>query len=226
MASSTSAAALVDQIRAELAPIERKLASHPFISALARGEVPTASLARFAGEQHWTISSDRRSFAYLIARYADSAAGELFLSLAQGEGTALCHLGGFARWLGLDPGRLSEYEPTPGAHAYTAYVSWLALNGSATDAAVAFLANLAAWGANCGRAAAALRSEYGADDTAVAFFEFFATPAPGFEEGALAVIEAGLRAGDSPARSRTAARLLQAYELMFWDTMMAATSLA
>jgi hypothetical protein len=102
-------------------------------------------------------------------------------------------------------------------------VSWLALNGSATDAAVAFLANLAAWGANCGRAAAALRSEYGADDTAVAFFEFFATPAPGFEERALAVIEAGLRAGDSPARSRTAAMLLQAYELMFWDTMMAAT---
>ena len=32
MASSTSAAALVDQIRAELAPIDRKLASHPFIT--------------------------------------------------------------------------------------------------------------------------------------------------------------------------------------------------
>jgi len=223
MASSTSAAALVDQIRAELAPIDRKLASHSFISALAGGEVPTESLARFAGEQHWIISSDRRSFAYLTARYADSAAGELFLSLSQGEGTALGHLGGFARWLGLDPGRLSEYEPTPGAHAYTAYVSWLALNGSATDVAVAFMANLAAWGANCGRAASALRSAYGADDTAVAFFEFFATPAPGFEEQALAVIEAGLRAGDSPVRARTAARLLQAYELMFWDTMIAAT---
>jgi thiaminase len=223
MASRTSAAALVNEVRSELAPIERKLASHPFVKALARGEVPNTSLERFAGEQHWIISSDRRSFAYLTMRYADSAAGELFLSLAQGEGTALGHLDSFARWLGLDPGRLSEYEPTPGAHAYTAYVSWLALNGSATDVAVAFLANLAAWGANCGRAAAALRSEYGADDTAVAFFEFFATPAPGYEERALGVIEAGLRAGDSPARPRTAARLLQAYELMFWDTMMAAT---
>jgi thiaminase len=220
---TSSAAALIDEVRAELAPIEARLASHPFVSALAAGEVPTASLERFAGEQHWIISSDRRSFAYLTARYADTAAGELFLSLTQGEGTALGHLGGFAKWLGLDPGRLSEYEPTPGAHAYTAYVSWLALNGSATDVAVAFLANLAAWGANCGRAAAALRSEYGGDDTAVAFFEFFATPAPGFQEQALAVIEAGLQVGDSPARARSAARLLQAYELMFWDTMMAAT---
>jgi len=224
MASGTgAAAALVDEVRLELAPIEGRLASHPFLKALAEGEVPNASLERFAGEQHWIISSDRRSFAYLTARYADSAAGEFFLSLAQGEGTALGHLGSLARWLGLDPGRLSEYEPTPGAHAYTAYVSWLALNGSATHVAVAFLANLAAWGANCARAAAALRSKYGADDTAVAFFDFFATPAPGFEEQALAVIEAGLRAGDSPARARTAARLLQAYELMFWDTMMATT---
>ena len=222
MAPSTSAAALVDQIRAELAPIDEKLANHPFTGALAGGDVPTEALERFAGEQHWIISSDRRSFAYLAARYADSAAGELFLGLAQGEGTALGLLNGFARWLGLDPGRLHEYEPTPGAHAYTAYVSWLALNGSATDVAVAFIANLTAWGANCGRAAAALRSEYDADDAAVAFFEFFATPAPGFEEQAFAVIEAGLSAGDSPSRARTAARLLQAYELMFWDTMIAA----
>jgi thiaminase len=224
MASSTSAAAaLVDEVRSELAPIEEKLASHPFVKALAMGELPSATLGRFAGEQHLIISSDRRSFAYLTTRYADSAAGELFLSLAQGEGTALDHLRSFARWLGLDPGRLSEYEPTPGAHAYTAYVSWLALNGSATDVAVAFLANLAAWGANCGRAAAALRSKYGADDSAVAFFDFFAAPAPGFEERTLNVIETGLRAGDSPARARTAARLLQAYELMFWDSMMAPT---
>ena len=223
MASSTSAAALVDQIRAELAPIDQKLANHPFTSALAGGGVPTESLERFAGEQYWILSSDRRSFAYLAARYADSAAGELFLGLAQGEGTALDLLGGFARWLGLDPGRLSAYEPTPGAHAYTAYVSWLALNGSATDVAVAFVANLTAWGANCGRAAAALRSEYDADDAAVAFFEFFATPAPGFEQQALAVIDAGLTAGDSPARARNAARLIQAYELMFWDTMVAST---
>jgi thiaminase len=223
MTSSTSAATLVDEVRTKLAAVDRKLASHPFVNALAAGKVPTASLQRFAGEQHWIITSDRRSFAYLAARYANSAAGDLFLGLAQGEGTALGHLDSFARWLGLEPGRLSAYEPTPGAHAYTAYVSWLALNGSATDVAVAFLANLAAWGANCGRAAAALRSEYGADDRAVAFFEFFATPAPGFEEQALEVIEAGLRAGDIPARSRTAARLLQAYELMFWDTMMATT---
>jgi hypothetical protein len=55
----------------------------------------------------------------------------------------------------------------------------------------------------------------------VAFFTFFASPPPGFEQRALAVIDAGLAAGDDPADARRAARLLQAYELRFWDGIAA-----
>ncbi len=84
---------------------------------------------------------------------------------------------------------------------------------------LAFLANLAAWATNCGRVAPALRDRYSAEEDAVAFFDFFVTPPPGFEERALAVVDEGLRAGDSPRRARRAARLLQAYELLFWDTL-------
>jgi hypothetical protein len=51
------------------------------------------------------------------------------------------------------------------------------------------------------------------------FFDFFAEPAPRFEERALVVADEGLAAGDSPTRARRAARLLQAYELMFWDAL-------
>jgi len=98
---------------------------------------------------------------------------------------ALGHLGGFARWLGLDPTRLGDREPSPGGQAYTAWVAWLALNGSAADVALAFLANLAAWGDNCARVSAALRQRYDAGAEATAFFDFVAAPAPGFQEGAL-----------------------------------------
>jgi hypothetical protein len=35
----------------------------------------------------------------------------------------------------------------------------------------------------------------------------------------LAVLDEGLGAGDSPTRAGRAARLLQAYELLFWDTL-------
>ncbi|WP_166354016.1 transcriptional regulator [Phytoactinopolyspora limicola] len=217
--SQPDAARLVEEIRAELEPIEQRLAGHRFVTALTNGDVPADALRQFAAEQHWIISGDRRSFAHLAARFSNGPGGELFLSLAQGEGVALGHLDGFARWLDLDPALLDDTAPTPGAHAYTAYVSWLALNGSAADVAAAFLANLRAWGINCGRSAQALRERYGADDAAVAFFDFFATPAPGFEDDALAVIDHGLRRGSPPGRALSAARLLQAYELMFWDSM-------
>ena len=144
------------------------------------------------------MSSNRRSFADLTARYADSAAGELFLSLAQGEGTALGHLGGLlGGWAGS--AATLEYEPTPGAHGYTAYVT--ARSQRVGDRCGRRLPGQPRrLGVNCGRAAAALRSEYDADDTAVTFFEFFATPAPGFEEEALAVIEPARGALRAPVR--------------------------
>jgi hypothetical protein len=59
-------------------------------------------------------------------------------------------------------------------------VAWLALNGSRADVVLALLSNLAVWGDNCGAVAAALRDAYGADDAAVAFFDFFVQPARGF----------------------------------------------
>jgi hypothetical protein len=67
--------------------------------------------------------------------------------------------------------------------------------------------------------AQALRERYELDDQAVAFFEFFAQPPADFEQRMLAVLDAGLRAGDSAPRALRAARLLQAYELLFWDAV-------
>jgi hypothetical protein len=81
------------------------------------------------------------------------------------------------------------------------------------------LANLGAWGANCAHIAQALRERDEFDDQALAFFDFFAQPPADFEQRTLAVLGAGLRAGDSPPRALRAARLLQAYELLFWDAV-------
>jgi hypothetical protein len=67
--------------------------------------------------------------------------------------------------------------------------------------------------------AAALRSQYGFTAAQTAFFDFFAEPIPGFEEDALAVIAEGLDQGAEPRLIKRAARLLQAYELEFWNTV-------
>jgi thiaminase len=205
-----SARELLEELARELAPVERAIRDHRFV-AEAPSEEP---LRAFAGEQYTILSSDRRSFAQLAARFPEPPAGDFFLGLAAGEGEALTRLLTLAGSLGVDERGLIAYEPRPGCQAYTAFVSWLALNGSRAELAVAFLANLAAWGENCRRLAGLLRNR-----CETSFFEFFAEPAPGFEELALAVAEQGLAAGDPPARARRAARLLQAYELLFWDTL-------
>jgi thiaminase len=205
-----SAREVLEDLRRELAPVAQAIRGHRYLAA----PPPEESLRAFAGEQYTILRSDRRSFANLAARFPEAPAGDFFIGLAQGEGEALERLFALAASLGVDEDGLTAYEPEPGCQAYTAFVSWLALGGSRAELAIAFDANLAAWGENCRRLADLLR-----DRCDTSFFDFFAEPAPRFEERALAVAEQGLAAGDSPTLARRAARLLQAYELLFWDTL-------
>lgn len=85
----------------------------------------------------------------------------------------------------------------------------------------ALAVNFAAWGANCGRMAQALRQRYDWQEEAVRFFTQFATTPSDVSPQALAVIEAGLARGVETHRIIRAARMLQEYELMFWDTLLA-----
>ncbi len=202
---------LVDQLRQGLEAVDRQIREHPFVAAVEDGRAPAASLQAFAAEQRLIIASDRRSFAHLAARFPERPAGDFFLDLAAGEGEALSLLEGFAASVGAsrDP-----YEPMPGCQAYPAFVAWLALNGGRADVALAFLVNLDAWGDACRRVAGALRDRHD-----VAFFDFFAGPPADFADRALAVAEQGLERGELPDQARRAARLLQAYELLYWDAL-------
>lgn len=202
------AAKLLAAVRAELAPVERRLAEHPYLAELEAGRVARESLRAFAGEQRAIIASDRRSFEHLTHRFPQPPAGDLFREMAAGEAEALRLLEPFAAAVGLG----ADYEPLPGCQAYPAYVAWLALNGSPADVALAFLVNLESWGRSCARMRDALRPRYGPN--AVAFFDLFAAPPAGFEERALALIAAG-----DLASARRASRLLHAYELLYWDTL-------
>ncbi|MFB4312349.1 hypothetical protein [Actinomadura sp. GTD37] len=210
------AAELVARTRREIAA---STTANRFVSMLETGEMPQDRLVWLAGEEYRIVSSDRRSFALLAARFPDSPSGGLFLGLAQGEGQALTLLGDFAAALGQSEKNLMAYEPKPLAQAYPAYLAQRAAFGTAGEVALAMLANLEEWGAYCARTAQALRTRYGFSDRAVGFFEFFAESPPGFEEQALDVIASGLASGDDPVEAARAARLLHAYETAFWDVL-------
>lgn len=210
----TAATELIRQARDENPP-----AGNRFLDLLERGEAPRERLAWLAGEQRHIVGSDRRSFALFAARFPEPPAGDLFLTLANGEGEALTLLAGFAAALNLGEEELAAYEPRPLAQAYPAYLAWSALWGTRSGLALAMLANLEEWGGYCGRTADALIARYGMDEDAVAFFRYFAASPPGFEEQATAVIAQGLAAGDDPRSALRAARTLHAYEGAFWSAL-------
>jgi len=215
----TDARQLMSETRAQLKSVEDRLFGHPYLAALEAGRIPREKLRLFAGEQYYIINSDLRSMALLVNRQAHLPSRDYFLGALQGEATARQALLTFARALQMGEGDLRAYEPLPGCQAYPAYIAWLALYGSDADFAAAFLVNLPAWGSNCRRMSTALKASYGLSTEDVLFFDLFASPAPEFEEDSLRVIQDGLDRGLDPQGVARAARLVQAYELMYWDAL-------
>ncbi len=215
---------LIAETRAQLKGVEDKLFAHPYLSAVEEGRIIKEKLRLFAGEQYYIINSDLRSVALLVSRQADGPHRDFFLGALQGEAAAGDALRAFAKALEMSEDDLRAHEPMPGCQAYPAYVAWLAAYGSAADFAAAFLVNLPAWGSSCARMSAALKGKYGLSSEAVAFFDLFAAPAPEFEADSLRVIQAGLDRGVDLRGAARAARLIQAYELMYWDTLYEAST--
>jgi pyrroloquinoline quinone (PQQ) biosynthesis protein C len=219
MSQTGQADSLIAEIRGDLRPIEERLLQHDYLRALEEGRVSRESLRVFAGEQYAVIGSDLRSVAHLVSRFGDSPSRDFFLAVLAGERAAWDNLLAFAGALGMEEAALRAYEPLPGAHAYTCYMAWLALYGSAAEVAAAYLVNFPAWGRNCGRMSRILRERYGLSDSEVRFFDDFAAPPAEFEPAALAVIQEGLDRGVDPRLIRRAARLLQGFEALYWDTL-------
>ena len=212
---------LIEEIRRELDSVEQEIRGHPYLAELEAGRVRREDLRLFAGEQYHIIRSDLRSVALLVNRFGATPSGPFFQAVLGGEAAALEALRAFASAVGMDEAQLQAYEPAPGGQAYPAFMAWLALYGSDAEVAAGFLVNFQAWGANCGRMSRALQARYGLSAKDTAFFDLFASPPAEFEAGALAVVEAGLARGADPRLIKRAARLLQGYEKLYWDTLRA-----
>lgn len=211
-----SAQDLLDEIRRELAPDESE---NRFMPLVAQGKAPLAVIGALAAEEQRIVTSDWRSFLTLAARAPEPAARGFFSGLAQGESLALPMLTPLAAAAGMSETAVRAYQPRPGCQAYPAYLAWLALNAEPAAAVLAILANFAAWGGYCATIGQALREHHGLSDEACGFFDFFATPVPELEQQALAAVQAGLETGVSLDAARDHGRLLQSYELMFWNTL-------
>jgi thiaminase len=217
------AKALVDETRQDLQAVNEQLLRLPYVRALEEGKIGQEKLRLFAGEQYSIIASDLKSVAHLVSRFGSAPSRDFFIGILHGERAAWDALLIFADALGLSEAHLREHEPLAGAHAYTCYMAWLALYASDAEVAAAYLVNFPAWGENCSRLSRILKERFGLGEKDVAFFDLFANPPATFEANALNVIQQGLDRGTEPRLIQRAARLLQAYELMYWNTLYVAS---
>lgn len=216
-AARTEARRLVAEIRAELAAVEDEIRNVPFLDAVVAGNASLEQIAAVGAEQYSIIASDWSSFSLMVTRFQDPASRSFFGGIVTGESIASDLLLEFAASVGLEETDLAAYEPRPKGQSYPSRVTWIAAYADRASAGASFLVNFAVFGENMGRLQQALVDVYGFTPEEIAFFGFFAEPIPGFEDEAIEVIAAGLRRGACAREIKRSARLLQAYELDFWQ---------
>lgn len=226
----------------------RALATHPYLVAAKEGTLTLAQRRAFAGEQYAIQYSDACSFATLAGHDDDfapnkgaslisasvppaipgQAKDDLFQFLLGGEIYASKLLLDHAKslWLGLlDPeGALQQYPISARAQGYPSYWARLALSKQRGAGAAACAVNFPGWGRMCRELSQALkrRPEYGYsnsdndDEISLAFIDFFGTPIENLDTMAASIM---MQEGTTYEEVVTVVRLLQEYELMFWDAI-------
>src|SRR5512143_2754451 len=118
---------LMSQLRQELAEVESRLFSHPWVAAVEAGQRSRADLRLFATQQQRIIASDLKSVALLVHRYGDGRSGRFFSESLKTETAALEALNSFVRALSGEAEAQTDADLLAGAQAYTHFVAWLAL---------------------------------------------------------------------------------------------------
>ena len=190
------------------------------------------SLSSLAGHKDFTPSSlkgitvpklPRHHYCYCCNRLIPSDEGEeeeidLFQFLLDGVEHIAKLLDAHAKSLGVDEETLNAWYPVLSrCEAYHTHWSFLALSNKRAAAAAACAVNFPAWGRCCGRLLKAFGKEDkydSVDDDGLAFLKFHSTPINGLDEMAASIIE---KEGASYEDLVEHVRLLQEFELLFWD---------
>ena len=211
-------------IRDALKPIESKLIDHPFLRKVEQGAYSKKQLAILPKEEYYIVASDLLSSRHLLQRFESAPSGSFFKSLVENEEFAQNNIVKLTEALGCSLGELRAHEPDPRCQVYPSYFARLALHGSEAEVLVAFASNFSVWWSACKRVAVALVEQHGVPEQATAFLNpFNEVPPPDapFDELTTDAIERGLR-GDVGAQELVrVARIIQHYELWFWDALEA-----
>jgi thiaminase len=207
-----------EKMTADFSNIIDAIINHPYISALEKKEISKEKLEVFVCEQYHIIANDRKNFAFIISKASDEISTDLFFDCLSAEVKALKNLALMAEELGVSKGKIESYEPLAGCHAYTNYLTRLAVYGSDAEVLAAIIVDFPVWGANCSKISSFLKKGYGFTDSSCMFLDQFATLLPKeFIEKSNDLISSNLPGKEREIQRAT--RLILDYELLYWNTI-------
>ncbi|CAH3115260.1 unnamed protein product [Porites lobata] len=201
-----------------------KLVNHRVVQVSKAGTLPLKVMAAFLCEQYYIVSADIRSMEHLVSRCEDSdVIGQYFSFFYNGQKLAHRKLLTMAKAMGLSELDLENYEPQASAQGYPSYFCYLAHYGEIPQIVAAIAVNFPTFGQMCSSLEDSMKKKYDMKREDLDFLRFFGVC--DLDEGAVKVIEA-FKANDKGKMSeieyksiRRAVRLLQAYEVMFLDSI-------
>lgn len=196
---------IIKKLREELEDLNDKIVRHPSIQKPSK-EV----LVKFVENQLYIIPHDLKALSHVLSKARVLDEIEFFKILVDGDYEALKALNMLADELGV---KLDYAKLSVKAVSYTHYLSWLALNGSPGDVAVALTVNLPVWGENVKKLGEHARS---LNIKSIKLFDLFSGPFDPLEERAEKIAERYL----DWERYRFIAKAIQQYELEFWDSLL------
>lgn len=221
-----SAADVLASLRKEPFSIETdaKLANHRIVQEARAGKLSLKVVETLLCEQYYIIAADTMSMEHLVSRFQDNdVIRDYFQYFLEGERVAHGKLLAMAKAMKLSESDLENYEPQAKAQGYPSYLCRLAHYGEAAQIAAAVAVNFPAFGQMCLALEDALKKNYSMKEDDLAFLRFFGSG--NLDNDAVKVIEAshvnkeGRRKEIEYKDIRRAVRLLQAYEVMFWDSV-------
>jgi len=199
----------LEKLRYELQDINQKILRHKFIEELSQGKITIEKIKYLLEQQYYIASRDAKALALMYSR-SEFPDNDFFLNLLNGHQEALRRLEQSFSILGIDKEKI---KPNYKAIAYTHYFFNLAFFGSIAEQIIAILINFPIFIENLIKIGKILKEKYNLE---ISFF----TQARWEREVeflALKILEKYELHKDE--RIKEAARLIQEYELEFWDEM-------
>src|SRR5712671_6816055 len=205
-----------------LDPLRQRLLFHPLWTGIEQGTLPRETLRVFALQDWWLVREAYRLDALAVVGMPDLDLQDLLLAKLVPKIAGYRLLLRFGEALSLSRADFDAVEPLAGCMALTNFFYWMLAYGSAPEKIAAVSASEDIFIQICARVGPALMRNYAMSAEQVAFF----TAHDEIGAKATPIDDILLARYDTPEDHRgitRAVRLSHEFELLFYDTVMAAT---